>query len=129
MPIIPLAGGMLTGKHRNFIEKPQAGRFDNNAPYQSRYWKSDYFAALEDLTGVCARHGITPTQAALRWLCHHSCLSSDWSDSIILGASKIQHLKENMSAASGDSLNAEILDALDRGWGIVKSDCFKYFRA
>lgn len=124
----PLAGGMLTGKHGSYDMTPQAGRFDNNQSYLTRYWKKDYFDALDGFVESCARFEIRPGEAALRWMCHHSFMSVEARDSIILGASKLDHLKQNLAAVEQGPLPAEILDALDRGWDAVKADCFKYFR-
>jgi aryl-alcohol dehydrogenase-like predicted oxidoreductase len=44
----PLAGGLLTGRYdfSKFEEVP-AGRFKNSDMYLQRYWKEDYFKALE----------------------------------------------------------------------------------
>ena len=124
----PLAGGMLTGKHRNYGATHQAGRFDNNESYLTRYWKKDYFDALDGFMETCAKIDINPGEAALRWMCHHSAMSVEARDSIILGASKLPHLQQNLAAVNQGELPGEILDALDRGWDAVKADCFKYFR-
>ena len=124
----PLAGGMLTGKHKAFSDAPSSGRFNDNEAYQSRYWKKDYFAALEKFSEQCRIENITPTAAALRWLCHHSSMSNDHGDGIILGASKLNHLNENLVAVNAGPLPDSILSALDKGWELVKGDCYRYFR-
>jgi len=124
----PLAGGLLTGKHRNFDQSPEPGRFTLNDQYAGRYWKPDYFGVLESFTGICESHKISPTEAALRWLIHHSELSSDEGDGIILGASKVSHLQQNLASVGSGELPDEIVAVLDQGWEQVRPDCFKYFR-
>ncbi len=42
----PLAGGLLTGKHRPDVFIPGT-RFDNNKMYQDRYWHEQQFHAVE----------------------------------------------------------------------------------
>ena len=124
----PLAGGMLTGKHRNFEDSPVAGRFEDNESYQERYWKQDYFEALDLFVGTCREHSIRPSDAALRWLCHHSKMAGQCGDGIILGASKVGHLEQNLAGIAGKVLPDEIVAALENGWQRVRADCFKYFR-
>lgn len=124
----PLAGGLLTGKHKNFNQAPEPGRFSSNNQYTDRYWKPDYFDVLNTLTAVCAQHDLSPTNAALCWLIHHSQLSAKDGDGIILGASKLSHLQENLAHVSGHKLASEIVETLDHGWQQIKPDCTKYFR-
>jgi aflatoxin B1 aldehyde reductase len=124
----PLAGGLLTGKYSSLDDFPDSGRFLENKDYKGRYWKQDYFEVLQKLGEACIAHGLTPTQAAMSWLVNHSLLDSGLGDGIILGVTKIEHLKTNMAACKHAPLNQAILDILDQGWDIIKPDCFKYFR-
>lgn len=124
----PLAGGLLTGKHRNYHDTPEPGRFTLNDQYPSRYWKPEHFRVLKSFTSVCKEHGIKPAEAALRWLIHHSRLSEDANDAIILGASRFEHLKENLAACNNDVLPQDIVNSLNEGWETVRANCFKYFR-
>lgn len=124
----PLAGGMLTGKHREFSESPPAGRFQENQSYLERYWKQDYFDALDLFVTTCGENAISPPDAALRWLVHHSKMSNHAGDGIILGASKIEHLEQNLAGTSGGALPDQVVEALDQGWERVRADCFRYFR-
>ena len=96
--------------------------------YQQRYWKKDYFNVLQKLGKKCREYGLKPTQAALSWLVNHSYLDPQQGDGIILGVSNVGHLSDNMKACECVPLDQSILDILDRGWDIIKPDCFKYFR-
>ena len=124
----PLAGGLLSGKHASFGEKPPPGRFEDNPAYFSRYWKADYFAALEEFARACRDCTIAPAQAALRWLVHHSGMSAGHGDGIIVGASTPGHLEQNIEAVNAGELPGTVTEALDAGWDTVRADCFAYFR-
>ncbi len=124
----PLAGGMLSGKHHNQGQFPEEGRFSTNTEYQNRYWKSDYFQAIDQFVKACQAESVEPSAAALRWLAHHSDLSADKGDGIILGASKMQHFESNLQSVAAGPLPDAIVDALDAGWELSRADCIKYFR-
>lgn len=124
----PLAGGMLTGKHLDMDDIPDRGRFNAERGYLDRYWKQDYFNVLQELQTACKKFDLKPVEVALSWLVNHSLLNDELGDGIILGASRLEHLAQNMSACDHAPLDQSILDILDRGWEIIKPDCFRYFR-
>ena len=124
----PLAGGLLTGRYRSIENIPDEGRFVARGNYIERYWKQDYFDALQEFFEACTAEDISPTSAALSWLVNHSLLDADQGDGIILGVSKIEHLHTNLAACEQPPLAAEIVELLERGWQLVKPDCFRYFR-
>lgn len=124
----PLAGGMLTGKHQHFEDAPEPGRFARLESYRKRYWKQSYFDAVDEIRKACDMEGIPMVEAAYRWLCNHSCLDATKGDGILLGASKITQLEQNMAAAQKDELPQRILDAMDAAWEIAKPDSPAYFK-
>jgi len=124
----PLAGGMLTGKHLSQDNIPDSGRFVAERGYQERYWREDYFSVLRELQDVCRKLEVKPVEIAMSWLANHSMLDASRGDGIILGASKLDHLAQNMAACDHAPLDQSILDILDRGWEIIKPNCFRYFR-
>jgi aflatoxin B1 aldehyde reductase len=124
----PLAGGMLTGKHTTFAAEPEDGRFKGNKMYQDRYWTESYFKALDIIKEKCDAAGITMAAAALRWARHHSALSGERGDCIILGASKIGHLDTNLESVAGGPLPADVVETMDAAWEEVKPNCPCYFR-
>ena len=70
----PLAGGLLTGKHKRAVG-PETGRFKGNKLYSDRFWKDSYFEAADALVGACNELEDTePADAAMRWLKFHSHL-------------------------------------------------------
>ena len=106
----PLAGGLLTGKHKQ--EVFTAGtRFDNNKLYQDRYWHTQDFHAVERLRAIACLAGRSLVSLSLNWLQHHTA-----SDVIILGASSLAQLNDDLVAAAEGPLPEEILKACDQVW-------------
>jgi aryl-alcohol dehydrogenase-like predicted oxidoreductase len=96
VPYNPLAGGLLTGKHARTREPSAGTRFDGNKLYLDRYWHDDYFAAVEELAAIAHEAGKTLVELSFQWL-----LSQPQVDSIILGASRLEQLEENLKACAG----------------------------
>lgn len=124
----PLAGGLLTGKQLNFEAAPEEGRFSRLKSYRDRYWKHSYFDALNEIKVACDKEGIAMVEAAYRWLTNHSMLSAIEGDGILLGASRIEQMEQNMLAAQKEELPQSILDAMDAAWEIAKPDSPSYFK-
>ena len=123
----PLAGGMLTGKHLNYEEPPQSGRFARLQSYRKRYWKKSYFDAVNIVTEKCREFNIEPVEAAYRWLTYHSLLDIGKNDGIIIGASSLKQLEQNMVSIQKGNLPQQILDALDIAWSEAKCESPEYF--
>ena len=67
--------------------------------------------------------------ASLLWLKHHSLLSAEQRDGIIIGASSMGHLEENLAACDSDArLPQPVLDAFENAWVVCRPVCPKYFR-
>lgn len=124
----PLAGGMLTGKHLHFEDAPEPGRFARLKSYRDRYWKQSYFDAVDEIRKACEAEGIPMAEAAYRWLCNHSKLDAVQGDGILLGASKIIQMEQNMAAVKKGILPQTILDAMDAAWEMAKPDSPAYFK-
>lgn len=125
----PLAGGMLTGKHRDIEEKQEGtGRFARLKSYRERYWKQSYFDAVDEIRRACDSEGIPMAEAAYRWLCNHSGMDASKGDGILLGASKTAQMEQNMEAAKKGTLPQSILDAMDAAWEIARPDSPAYFK-
>jgi 1-deoxyxylulose-5-phosphate synthase len=123
VPYNPLAGGLLTGKHSRESGHTPGTRFDGNKMYQDRYWLAEDFAAVEDLRSIAADAGITLVQLAFQWL-----LAQPVVDSIILGASRLEQLQENLKAAEGSALDKSVLDRCDAVWKRLRGITPKYNR-
>jgi len=122
-------GGLLSGKHYDINKIPTDGsRFDNNTPYQSRYWKESYFQALDKIRKACEQTGTKMIDAAHRYMIHHSQLDGKKGDKIILGVSKIEHLIANAEACLQGPLPVEVINAFDEGANLTMPHWFNYFR-
>ena len=125
----PLAGGMLTGKHRDIKEKQEGtGRFARLESYRKRYWKQSYFDAVDEIRKACESEGIPMAEAAYRWMAFHSCMDATKDDGILLGASRLEQMTQNMAAVEKGALPQAILDAMDAAWEIAKPDSPAYFK-
>ena len=124
----PLAGGLLTGKHLHFEDAPEPGRFARLESYRKRYWKQSYFDAMDEIRKACESEDISMVEAAYRWLCNHSKLDASKGDGILLGASKIAQMDQNLEAVKKGVLPQSILDAMDGAWEIARPDSPAYFK-
>lgn len=123
----PLAGGLLTGRYGRFEETPADGRFTHRPNYQGRYWKKSYFDAVEIIKEAADRQGMTAIEATYRWLAYHSMLDGGRGDAILIGASKLEHLKQNMRAVKEGPLPKVVVEAFETAWNISKADSPEYF--
>lgn len=118
----PLAGGMLTGKQPR--EAPLPGtRFDKNELYLGRYWHQAQFDAVDRLRAVAAAAGRSMVSLALNWLLHHTTI-----DCVILGASRLEQIEENLRALEDGALPADVVQACDRIWEGLRGVTPKYNR-
>lgn len=123
----PLAGGLLTGQYGKFEDRPIDGRFIHRPNYQGRYWKKRYFDAVDVIRKVSEKQGITTIEATYRWLGYHSMLDETRGDAIIIGASKLEHLKQNMESVKRGLLPQNVLEAFEQAWETAKPDSPEYF--
>jgi aflatoxin B1 aldehyde reductase len=50
---------------------------------------------------------------ALRWLVHHSQLSAERNDGVIIGASRLEQLRHSLHAVAEGPLSTEVLTTID----------------
>lgn len=124
----PLAGGLLTGKHMQDEKLEGDGRFARLKSYRDRYWKQSYFDAIGEIKKACEAENIPMAEAAYRWLVSHSMIKSELGDGILLGASRIEQMEQNLIAVTKGELPQSILDAMDSAWEIAKPDSPAYFK-
>jgi aryl-alcohol dehydrogenase-like predicted oxidoreductase len=117
----PLAGGILTGKHAADDQPPVGTRFDNNEVYRSRYWHQENFAAVERLKAAAGQRSLV--SVALSWMLHHTPV-----DCVILGASGLEQLKQNLDAAASGPLSTELLAICEEIWPTLRGVAPAYQR-
>jgi aryl-alcohol dehydrogenase-like predicted oxidoreductase len=109
----PLAGGLLTGKYRADQPPPEDTRFGLKPPtgplFRQRYWQDSLFEAVERVKKVARDCGTTPVQLSIAWLLHRPAVTS-----VILGATRLEHLDEALKAVELklDDSTIEALDAI-----------------
>ncbi|RAL03718.1 aldo/keto reductase family protein [Aspergillus ibericus CBS 121593] len=128
----PLAAGMLTSRYsRDKPDTVTGGRFDPATQAgtftRKRYYQEVYFDALEVLRPVAGKYGISEVECALRWLVHHSELRAELGDGIVIGSSSEGQMEENLVAMEGGPLPGEVVEALDRGYEIVRGNQLIYW--
>ena len=92
----PLAGGLLTGKHKRSTPPPQGSRFTlgtAGSMYSERYWKDREFDAVEAVVKLAAENGIEVTTLAVAWVLANPAVTTP-----IVGASKASQIKANAAA-------------------------------
>lgn len=105
----PLAGGLLTGKHKRDTP-PAEGRFTLGTTaqmYQSRYWHEREFDTIEALRGAASEAGLSLTTASVAWVLANPAITS-----AILGASRPEQLADTLAAADLQ-LDAGLKEKLD----------------
>lgn len=128
----PLAAGFLTGRYkRGQTEFEEGSRFDPKQwvgrMTQGRYFNDTYFDALDLITAVAGKNGMRTQEIAMRWLKHHSVLVGEHGDAIIVGASSLKHLEENLNDLEKGPLPEDVLEELEKAWLIVKPVAPKYW--
>ena len=123
----PLCGGLLTGRYEKFEDEPEDGRFTHRPNYQKRYWKRSFFEAVNVIKAAAAKHGISTIEATYRWAAYHSMLKGDRGDAIIIGASKLSHIEQNIETVKAGPLPEDVLAAFENAWAMTKADSPEYF--
>lgn len=109
IPYNPIAGGMLTGKHRQ-EQITESSRFtlgEAGRLYQDRYWHDREFATVEKLRALAAEAGLGLTTLAVAWVLANPAITSP-----IVGASKPAQLTDSLAAVDL-TLDADLKAALD----------------
>ncbi|KAI0059909.1 Aldo/keto reductase [Artomyces pyxidatus] len=127
-----LGGGFFTGKYVSIDDDVPAGtRFDpsnvQGQNYRKRYWKEPYFNAVASVRAVCDAHGLTMAEVALRWISNHSLMKRESGDSVIIGASSLKHIEQNLLDLEKGPLPEEVLKALDEAWISVQPYASNYW--
>lgn len=109
----PLAGGLLSGKHRPDQPPPPGTRFTlgvSGELYRDRYWQSAQFEAVETLRLVSEKRGLSLATLSVAWVLARPEISS-----AIVGASRPEQLQATLDATDL-TLDDELRDACDAVW-------------
>jgi aryl-alcohol dehydrogenase-like predicted oxidoreductase len=97
IPYNPLAGGLLTGKHKPGSAPTPGTRFTlgNTAQrYQERYWNERALATVEQLGRLAVEAGVPLTTLSLAWVLANPAVTAP-----LLGASRPGQLDDSLAAA------------------------------
>lgn len=92
----PLAQGVLTGKYIPGEPRPEGSRGadEKSNAFMQDYLADDVLVRVQELKGFAQTLGITVGQLSLAW-----CLKNPNVDAVIVGASKLSQLEENVGAS------------------------------
>ena len=91
----PLASGLLTGKYREGIPAGSRGALENMAWMREQLQDQARNAAVGQLAEIAAELGCSTAQLAIAWINRNPRVST-----VILGASRIEQLHDNLGAVS-----------------------------
>ena len=98
IPYNPLAGGLLTGKHKPGAAPTPGTRFTLGTAaerYQDRYWNERAFATVESLQRLALEAGTPLTTLAVAWTLANPAITAP-----LLGASRPEQLDDSLAAAT-----------------------------
>ncbi len=106
----PLASGMLTGKYLSGIPSGSRGALPGYEWLATSLTDTERTTKVKNLSSIAESAGIPLTQLAIAW-----CLKNPHVSAVILGASRVSQLKENLAAVSAkDALTEDVLKDIDR---------------
>lgn len=118
----PLAAGLLTGKYQLGDTIRKGGRFDILPYYQERYWKPEYFNAVEQLAVIAQAANRSIHGLALQFI-----IDSGNVDGLVIGASSLKQLKDNLDSI-GEPLPGDVITLCDGIWDQLKGPSPSYYR-
>jgi aryl-alcohol dehydrogenase-like predicted oxidoreductase len=98
IPYNPLAGGLLTGKHKPGSAPTPGTRFTLGTTarrYQERYWNERDFSTVQRLQGLATEAGVSLTTLSVAWTLANPAITAP-----LLGASRPEQLDETLAAAT-----------------------------
>jgi hypothetical protein len=101
-----------------------------SAPKQFWIW---FFSVIaENLKALLAAQypegEVSVPEAAYRWLYHHSRLSGEHGDCVVVGASRPEQLMTNLGYTLRPPLDKPVVQFFNEWWKSTKHLCPKYFR-
>jgi len=97
IPYNPIAGGMLSGKHRATAPPPEGSRFTlgwAGQMYQERYWNDSAFETVEALRELADQAGTSLVTLSVAWVLANEAITAP-----IIGASRPEQLDASLAAA------------------------------
>lgn len=115
-----LAGGFLTGRFTSgqhegtrFSDTHVLGKY-----FQNLYGDPKLQQAMKNFESALKPLGVSGSEASIRWIFHHSKLGEH--DAVILGASKLEQIKDSLRSISAGPLPDDVVKAIDSIWGTLE---------
>lgn len=106
----PLASGVLTGKYNQGVPADSRVAFPGMEWLQESVIKPDRIEKVRQMTPLANELGCSMPQLAIAW-----CLKNPYLSSVILGASRVEQLQENLGALNVvDKLTPAVMTQLDQ---------------
>jgi aryl-alcohol dehydrogenase-like predicted oxidoreductase len=118
----PLAGGLLTGRYAEAATRPSSGRFTQQR-YLERYWHPALLRAAARAAEFARAAGMSPVELAYRWLA-----GAPLVDAVVVGASSLAQLAENLHAAGRPPLEPGLQARCDELWDELRGPTPRYWR-
>lgn len=120
----PSACGFFSEKVTRATSGVSGSRWDVKSPLGAKY-SNDYFhdlmfTAREMVRQHAEQHGIDGHVIGLRWIVWHSQLDADCGDGVIVGASSVKQLKENLDILEQRPLPQDVVKVISVAWNMVK---------
>ena len=112
----PLASGYLTGKYRNG-NLPKGSRIERDGDFWTRYQKPNMENAVEEYYKIGKKYNVNFTQMALKF-----CEIQPFMTSVIIGATTMEQLKENIESVN-IKLSKELIKDLNDVQKIYPNPC------
>jgi L-glyceraldehyde 3-phosphate reductase len=106
IPFSPLAQGLLTGRYLNGI--PAGSRGAQTGSLKAAHLSDDNLKRVRALNDIASRRGQTLAQLALAWALRMPAVSS-----VLIGASSVAQLDENLAATERLDFSADELKEID----------------
>ena len=119
----PIAGGLLTGKHKKDAPIAENTRFTINPGYKTRYIHDANFDAVDAIAAIAARENMSLLEFSMKW-----CAARPGIDSLLTGVSKLEQIKQNIACMDGAKISDEAFAQCDELYRTLPNDRFKYNR-
>ncbi|MCJ1252093.1 hypothetical protein MMC30_009331 [Trapelia coarctata] len=126
----PTAAGLFSGKVTQDSANVAGSRWDSTTSlgrtYTSTYLQPALLAAASRVSRAAEAVGLDGHGVALRWTVYHSALSVEYGDAIVIGASSLEQLEENLAAIEAGPLEEGLLRVVEGVWDAVREEGVGY---
>lgn len=106
----PLASGLLTGKYNQGVPDDSRGALEGYGWLRAELTDKQRLATVAELQPIAEQMGASLAQFSLAW-----CLQNPFVSSVIMGASRVEQLQENLKALKFvDRFTPDVIAEIDR---------------